>query len=151
MRFQLALVAAVFFAPPADPTKDAAKLQGTWVLVGGEEKGMVLTEEDAKKERESLVIKGDTITVIRGDRKGSGKFRLDPSKKPAWMDLIDPENKTQVNHAIYRLEGDQLTICVSQKFNPNQPEERPLKFTTKAEDNKNLPGLVIGIYQRQKK
>src|SRR5262249_16334623 len=130
---------------------DPTKLQGTWVLVGGEEKGRVLTEEDARGERQSLVIKGDSITVIRGERKGTGKFRLDPSKKPAWIDFIDPDNKNQANHAIYGLDGDRLTLCVSRKFNPNKPEERPAKFTTRGEDNKDLPGLVMGIYQRQKK
>ena len=145
MGFQILMT--VFLVAADDPTK----LQGTWVLVGGEEKGRVLTEEAARGERESLIIKGDTITVIRGERKGTGKFRLDPSKKPAWMDLIDPDNKNQVNHAIYRLDGDRLTICVSKKFKPNKPEERPVKFTTKSEENKNLPGLVMGVYQRQKK
>lgn len=101
--------------------------------------------------RKSIIIKGDTITVIRGRHRGTGKFRLDPSKKPAWVDFIDPESKNQVNHAIYRLDGDRLTICVSRKFEPNKPEERPVKFTTKREDNKDLPGLVMGIYMRQKK
>jgi uncharacterized protein (TIGR03067 family) len=145
MGFQLAMAVALF-GVAEDPTKELDKSQGMWVLVGGEEKGRVLTEEGAKKERESIVIKGDTITVIRGERKGTGKFRLDPSK-----DLIDTDNKGQVNHAIYRLDGDRLTICVSRKFKPNKPEERPEKFTTKREDNKDLPGLVMGIYQRQKK
>jgi uncharacterized protein (TIGR03067 family) len=150
MGFQLAM-AVTLFGVAEDPTKELDKLQGTWVLVGGAEKGRVLTEEEAKTERESIIIKGDTITVIRGRNMGTGKFRLDPSKKPAWMDLIDPDNKGQVNHAIYRLEGDRLTICVSRKFEPNKPEERPVKFTTKREDNKDLPGLVMGIYMRQKK
>jgi uncharacterized protein (TIGR03067 family) len=139
-----------------DPTKDAAKrdlekLQGTWVLVGGEEKGRVLSEKDARSEQESLVFQGDKLTIIRGEHKGSGQIRLDPGKKPAWLDLFDPSDKSKANHAIYALDGDRLTICVSRKWGLNKKEERPVKFTTKREDNKGLPGLVLGIYQRQKK
>lgn len=155
MVFQMAMAVAILAAAD-DPTKDAVKkelmkLQGTWVLVGGEEKGRVLSEKDARSERESILFKGDKLTVMRGETKGEGTIRLNPSKKPAWIDLVDPQKKNAVNHAIYRLEGDRLTICVSQKFGPNREEERPIRFTTKGEENKNLPGLVMGIYQRQKK
>src|SRR5262245_59458331 len=122
MGFPLTM-AVVLLAVAEDPTKELDKLEGTWVLVGGEEKGRALSEEAARREQESIIIKGDTITVIRGRNMGTGKFRLDTSKKPAWMDLIDPDNKNEVNHAIYRLDGDKLTICVSRKFGPNNPEE----------------------------
>jgi uncharacterized protein (TIGR03067 family) len=154
MGFQLVMAVALLVVVE-DPTKELDKLQGTWVLVGGEEKGTVLTEEDARKERESIAIKGDRFTITRGDARGNCTIRLDPSKKPAHMDIVFTEEagefKGKANHAIYRLDGDRLTICVSRKFKPNKPEERPERFTTRREDNKNLPGLVMGIYQRQKK
>jgi len=155
MGFQLAMAVALL-AAAEDPTKDAAKrelekLQGTWVLVGGEDKGTVLSEEDARKEKWSLVIKGDKFTMIRKKNSGICTIRLDPSKKPAWMDFVFTEDGKEVNHAIYALEGDRLTICFSRKSNPNSPEERPAHFTTKRADNNNLRGLFMGIYKRQQK
>jgi uncharacterized protein (TIGR03067 family) len=155
MGFTLGMV--VMFLPAAeDPTKDAAKsdlekLQGSWVLVGGEEKGMVLSEEDARKEKWSLVIKDDKFTITRGKNSGTCMIRLNPIKKPAWMDLVFTKDGKEVNHAIYALDGDRLIICYSRKSNPNSPEERPAKFTTKREDNNNLRGLCMDIYKRQKK
>lgn len=50
MLSQLAMVAALI-AVAEDPTKELDKLQGTWVLVGGEEKGRVLTEEEYHYQR----------------------------------------------------------------------------------------------------
>jgi uncharacterized protein (TIGR03067 family) len=152
MGFGLVMVTTAALVMAADdPTKqELEKLQGTWVLVGGEEKGRVLTEKEAREEMESVVIKGDKMTILRGEDKRDCIFRLDPSKKPAWLDLIDPDGKDKVNHAIYALDGDKLTICVSKKYKPNSPEERPIKLTTNREDNKGLSGLVMGIYQRQK-
>ena len=52
MGFSLGMVMALLAAAD-DPTKDAAKrelekLQGTWVLVGGESSGRVHNEEEAK-------------------------------------------------------------------------------------------------------
>lgn len=151
------VVAALSFLVTTDPTKDPAKrdlekLQGTWVLVGAEEKGRVIPEEAARREGESVLIKGDRLTMTRkGRTRGTGIIRLDPGKKPAWMDLLDPDDKNKVIHGIYKLEGDRLTLCVSHKFRANRKEDRPAKFTTKREVNKDLPGLVLGIYHRQKK
>ncbi len=154
MYSQLLMVAATaLLAAPDDTAKEAVKkelekLEGTWVLIGGAEKGKELTEEEAKGENESLLIKGDKVTILRGKHHGTCTIRLDPSKKPAWMDLIF--NEKQANHAIYSLDGDKLTICVSHKFGPNTKEDRPARFTTKAKENKDLPSLVMGIYKRQK-
>jgi hypothetical protein len=36
------------------------------------------------------------------------------------------------------------------KYKPNSPDERPVKFTTKPDENKNLDGLVLSIYKRKK-
>src|SRR5262245_26885013 len=115
MLVHLAMLVVVFFAPPADPTKDAAKrdlekLQGTWVLVGGESDGVPWTETRAKEHELSIVIKGETFTLTRRKDNGTVQVRLDSTKGPAWMDLVGVENKSLVNHAIYKLNGDHLTI-----------------------------------------
>jgi uncharacterized protein (TIGR03067 family) len=78
---------------------------------------------------------------------------VDPGNKPAWIDLIvpgDEELQGYVNHAIYSLEGNRLIICSSWRFRPNTPQQRPIKFSTKREENQNLHGLVLSLYQRQK-
>jgi len=155
------MIGAVTLFLAGDPTKDPVqrdleRLQGTWVMIGGEEKGDVLTPREAKDEEESIVVKGDTFTCFRhGKKRETWTIRLDPKRKPAAVDLIYPDGQAtedgKTNHAIYSLEGDQFILCVSRKFNPNSPEERPIKLTTKKGENGDLRGMVLGIYQRQKK
>lgn len=136
-------------APKEDTRKQEIEmLQGPWVLVGGEEKGVILSEEDAKEQNQRLIFKGEKVTMLRdGEDLGTFKFEIDPSKKPASFDIIYTD--IHRNHAIYALEGDFLKMCVSRKYNPNTSDERPIKFTSKREENKDLPGLVYVIYKRK--
>jgi uncharacterized protein (TIGR03067 family) len=139
------------------PKRDTAKtemerLQGSWIMIGGEEKGSKLTEEAAKEEKQSFIFEGDTVTIIKGDARGKAKYRLDPSKKPKWIDFIYSDGESPAtNHAIYSLEGDELKICVSRKWNPNSSDERPPAFTTKREEGSSLRGLVLYVCKREKK
>jgi uncharacterized protein (TIGR03067 family) len=153
MGFQVMM--ALSFLVAGDRTKDPAKrdlerLLGTWLLVGGEDKGQPFGEEEARGEKESVIFSGDNMTLVQGQGRDTWAVRLDPGKNPAWIDLIYPGGQ-KVNHAIYRLDGDRLTVCVSRKHNPNSSEERPARFTTRRANNKNLGGLYLSIYQRQKK
>jgi uncharacterized protein (TIGR03067 family) len=134
--------------------KDQAKLEGTWRLVGGEEVGHVLSPEDAKKEEEQCVIKGDKLTILhRGKVKGEVKFTLDPSKNPREMDLhfIEANKKGKKCLAIYALEGDKLTLCMETKMRPSRGGPRPNVFSTKKTTEKGKhPGLLMFVLERQK-
>jgi uncharacterized protein (TIGR03067 family) len=153
----LAVAATLFVAADSKDEavkKDLERLQGTWVVVGGEEKGDVFTREEAKREGRSLVVKGNSFNWFkRGREKEKATVRLDPTKRPAVLDFIYPGGQGETgntNHAIYSLDGDRLTICVSRKFQPNRPEERPKKLTTKKGENGDLSGMVLLILERQK-
>jgi uncharacterized protein (TIGR03067 family) len=146
-------VAAVLFVAQ-DPTKAPAareldKLQGTWVMVGAEEKDGALTPQEVKQEDWTLVVKGDTLTWLRrGKVAQRWTVRLDPKKQPATMDLISPDG-SGTNHAVYSLTGDKWILCVSKKFKPNEPKHRPKKLTTKKGGDQ--PGMVLCTFERQKK
>src|ERR1041385_2688810 len=66
---------------PKDETKD---LDGTWVMVSGEEEGKKLSDETGKKAR--LVIKGNEHTVRVGSDILKGTHKVDPGKKPKTID-----------------------------------------------------------------
>ena len=107
--------------------KELAKLQGTWKITAGESEGTSMPEAFLEGGRWSL--KDNTYSFELGDQSEQGKFKLDPSKMPATIDLEitagNDKGKTQVG--IYKLEGDTLTVC----FAHPGDKERPTKFATK--------------------
>jgi uncharacterized protein (TIGR03067 family) len=152
MRVQFLLAVGLPFFLASAPKDDAvkkemAKLEGTWILVGGEEHGEALSEEEAKNEDETLIFKGNRIAKIRSGNKAEAEYRIDPAKKLGRLDLV--YSAKERNHAIYSLDGDVLKICVSERYKPNSPKERPVRFTTKRSENKDLERLVLSIYKRK--
>lgn len=118
------LVIAVSIAGADDDTTQAAKkLEGSYsvvaVLVGG--------KPDKKgDEVKSFVIKGGTITIDDGKRKEEAKFTLDPSKKPAHID-IDPGKGDRPVPGIYETKetdkGLELTIAFEKSGKPDRPKD----------------------------
>lgn len=157
------LIAMGFLLAGALPAADAAgarselaKLQGSWVCIGSEEKGRKFDEKESRREGLVFAIKGNLLTVRRKGRLlAQGTITLNPTKSPAWFDLTyteDDKFKGKTNHGIYRLKGDELQICVSRKFNPNSTEERPTELKTKAAKKpSDLRGMLLFILKREKK
>jgi RNA polymerase sigma factor (sigma-70 family) len=121
----------------ADPAKDRRteldKLQGSWSVVGAEEKGEKIHEKGVKEAKETFVVKGGTMTYCRdGEVQVTMKIGLDPGKTPAAIDLefADGNEKGYKNHAIYRLDGDTLKLRMNDKFGGNNEDERPTDFST---------------------
>src|SRR6516164_8508689 len=71
---------------------DDVKLQGTWKAVGGEEKGITLTQKDLENEPVTLVFSEDRLTMTWGNDKESFNIRLNPDGKPPAMDIIYPHD-----------------------------------------------------------
>src|SRR5262245_57159820 len=106
------VVAAALLVAAEDAKKDLDKIQGTWHVVSVENDGAKRPDEVAKDMK--MVIKGDKYTFTAGDMTESGTIKLDPSKKPATIDISitegDDKGKTQLG--IYQIEGDTFKICV---------------------------------------
>lgn len=133
--------------------KELARLEGKWQGVGGEEVGTVLTREDAEKEGEELVFKGDTVKFLReGKLLAEFTLTLDPSKTPREITFhFTGELKGKKCLAIYALEGDKLTICTATKMRPTKDDMRPNDLSTmKTTEKGKRPGLLLFILERKK-
>ena len=155
----LLIVASSIAAPaPPDPVKKAQdELQGTWVAIDMEQKGEKVAPKELKEEDISISIKGNELTMWQGGKPDRYTFTLDPSKKPAHLDLQESGEKARkgVCHAIYSQEKGELKICVSSNFNPDEAEERPKEFATVLGSENRPPkgtkGKYLFIFKQDKK
>jgi len=116
-----------------DADKDLKRFQGSWTVVKWEEKGKPLAEEKLKKLDVKLVVKGDKYEErVDGKLEEEGKLKLDPSKKPAAIDLsiASGKDKGKNQRGIYELKGDTLRF----RFARPGDERRPTTFTTKEDE-----------------
>ena len=132
--FVLLLSAATGRAePPKDD--DAKKLQGTWEIVSSEDGGDKVASEVGGK----VVISADKITLAVGEKRASIRYKLDPTKTPKWIDLVNEQD--EMAPGIYELDGDTLKICF-----PESGKERATKFESK----KNSPNDRFMVLKRAK-
>jgi uncharacterized protein (TIGR03067 family) len=126
----LLVVLAVGFAPApfrraARPKKegDLDRMQGTWAVVERRYAGNVLKVENAQ-----VTLRGSRWHfVFNGEVRSRWDVRLDPTTAPRSLDYFSADgNPTSVLPAIYRLDGDTLTVCYT------QGKDRPTGF-----DNQN--------------
>lgn len=124
---------ATFLLVRADVKDDAVKkdedmLQGTWLLIGVVNNGKTIPEADLKKGTGTrYVIEGNKILMTVDKEELERTFKIDPSKKPKEIDVID---KREPFKGIYELKGDRLIIC-----RPMKPSgDRPKDFTSREGD-----------------
>jgi uncharacterized protein (TIGR03067 family) len=108
---------------------DKELLQGAWKIVSADMGGKKADDDElARMQEKPMVFKGDKL-ISRYE----SDFKLDPTKDPKEIDVVPldgPETeKGKTFRGIYRLEGDQLTICTG------LPDGvRPKGFTPQAGD-----------------
>lgn len=145
MRLHALLFISLGFLSAADAKDDGKadlkKLEGTYVMVSGEDKGEKLPEKTIKSAK--LTIEGDKHTVKIGEDTIIGTHKLAPTKKPKEIDAMDTEGpfKGKTTLGIYKLEGDEFTVC----FAPPD-KDRPKEFTSKSGT-----GAFVHVWKRQKK
>jgi RNA polymerase sigma factor (sigma-70 family) len=92
--------------------KEQAKFQGKWTSVAVTADGKVQEEEEFKHRFQ--VVKGDQATFLYDDKElGTVSLKFDPTKRPAHVDAtyVDGPVKGMTLKAIYKFDGDTLTIC----------------------------------------
>jgi uncharacterized protein (TIGR03067 family) len=122
---------------------DAAALSGTWSMNVSEEDGQKMAAEDLKKLDIRLTLKDGKYTVqTAGDTTEQGAFTLDTVQKVKTVDIIpaDGSMKDKKIQAIYKLEGDTLTVCYDMSGSM-----RPTSFATKAGTS-----YFLAVYTRSK-
>lgn len=118
--------------------KDLEKMQGEWKV----EKAVWHGEEEAADVRlkRTVWFDGSTLTVRAGNRVLKSEVTVDPSKKPAAIDITPSGEKTLLG--IYKIDGDMLSLCWNELGRPGTFES-----SGKNED----PGLVLFVLRRGKK
>lgn len=126
--------------------KALKELEGTYLLIGMDNKGMKLTEEDLKavpEAKRTFVIKGDKISMSGNGKGDPATIKVDAAQTPAHFDVTTVKGgKTEVDHGIYKLENGILTICAT---DGGDAKERPKEF--KAGDK----GIVMTLKKQNAK
>jgi uncharacterized protein (TIGR03067 family) len=125
--FTLALMASGSSGQDDQGKKDRQNLQGTWKVVGAEKMGEAAPREEIQELE--LIFMEEMIRVRDGGKlQQKFKFKLDAAKDPRWLDLtyVGGPNNGRTDRAIYKLDGNNLKICI-QQF---QDEGRPKAFAT---------------------
>ena len=125
-----------------DDAKTAAKkLEGNYevtsVAAGGK------TDDTKKAEVKSFVIKDGMITIT-SRREETAKFTVDPSKKPAHIDL--DAGKDRVMPGIYETKETEKGLELTIAFGDGPKAERPKDF--KGEDGRTV---VIKLLRKKEK
>jgi uncharacterized protein (TIGR03067 family) len=118
-------------AVQADPTKDAANIQGTWVIVSAVRNG---TLDDSIKGNK-IIFKDGKVAKAE-DKDEARAYTIDDRKRPKTIDVTELDK--EVDRGIYKLDGDRLTLCFSEK--PDGP--RPTAFTSKEGEEQVLAELT---------
>lgn len=108
-----AIVASLLSLPAAwagDEAADCKAMQGTWLASTAELGGKPFPEQFRKSLK--LSIKDDHYTVM-AESKDEGTLKLDAGKSPKTMEIKGTQgpNQGKTIPAIYKIEGDTLTIC----------------------------------------
>jgi uncharacterized protein (TIGR03067 family) len=118
--------------------KELERFKGPWIMESIEENGVKQSGEDIGDNR--LMFTDDKyVQQFMKMVVEEGSIKLDPSKKPATIDLViaSGQDKGKTQLGIYEFSGDVLKICTSRPGNATRPMEfdgkKFIVFTLKRE------------------
>ncbi len=120
-----------------NPAEELKKLRGTWVATALQADGTEVPADKVKAAGISITFEDDRYTyqAAGAGKTEKGRVRINAGKEPHTMDIIAAEgpDKGKPQLAIYKLEGDRLTVCYARIG-----KDRPADFTAKAGSGKQL-------------
>ena len=137
------LLAAVVLAPSAwcGNAKEGSKmLNGSWSPTAAELGGKPFPEETLRIIK--LTVTEGKYRVTVGDKPDEGTVKIDPTKKPPTMEITGTKgpNQGKTFLAIYKVDGDTLTVCYDLSG-----KAYPTEFKSKADT-----ALYLVTYKRDK-
>lgn len=119
----LALISATVSAQDPDP---AGPLEGIWTITKGDRQGKEQDKEDSKGE---FRFRGGSVKVVSGEDDAQYRYEVRAPKKAGVLPEIDFRSgdgtRGVVLRGIYKLDGDDLVVCVSLA-----PFARPTELAT---------------------
>jgi uncharacterized protein (TIGR03067 family) len=117
------------------------KIDGSWLLTGCTDQGKKVPEADVAKIKCVAVLKdGKYSFSVDGKVQETGTYKVDTNQDPAVLDLYpaDGKDKGKIELALFKIEGDVLTIAVAEAG-----KQRPNGFEPAKE-------IEVQIYKRTK-
>lgn len=143
MKWHLAMALAAVGLLAADSADEAAKKdlekwQGTWHAVSIQTDGKLTPADQLQKI--TLTVKGADYHFQNGAFSEHGTYKFQATKNPKQLDIVvgDGKDKGKVYLATYKVEGDELTICLE-----TANAKRPTEFTGRAGS-----GQVLEVWRR---
>jgi uncharacterized protein (TIGR03067 family) len=99
------VVSLVVGADKPNRNDETTPLEGTWVIISVTGDGKEIETGKGAK----LTIKGKATTLNFQGRDQKAMVKIDPKNKT--IDLTPDEGNQETTKGIYRLRGDELTIC----------------------------------------
>jgi uncharacterized protein (TIGR03067 family) len=142
-------------SPPGTPTASSrSNIEGTYLLVGAEAFGDPVPDEILKKGSEAdrtFKITADKMISMKGGKEDPATYKIDASKTPHEIDMVGKDGATgkeKKMHGIYKLEGDKLTICMTES---DTPADRPKEFKTSADPKTKTLSMMMTLQKKDTK
>lgn len=112
-----------------DPNAPATELQGSWMVTAANLGGKEVTEEQNKKmSRLRYNFEGNRLSIGFPEEMESFLVEIDANATPKRVKLIPPGRPSDIQNAIYELDGDKLRICFMLSTLNNINGEYPTEF-----------------------
>jgi uncharacterized protein (TIGR03067 family) len=133
---------------------DQEKIQGTWIVISMKawEKGKEVKNEQfdkiaqlIKEKKLKVMFTGEKLTYSGFPDEISSNYKLDPSKKPKTIDVVDDKEPQK---GIYSLDGKELRLCSGgTNHQTHFPDKEKVTPGARPKDFTNQPGAVLLVCQ----